>query len=46
MFNPTWENVAIGNSVPELKKRADLVTSSVDDNGIWNACVELGLIED
>ena len=46
MFQPTWENVAMGNAVPELKERADLVTSSVDDDGIRNACVELGLIEE
>lgn len=45
MFRPEWTSVAMGNAVPELKERADLVTSSVDDDGIWNACVKLGLIE-
>lgn len=45
MFQPTWTNVAMGNAIPELKRRADLVTSSVDDDGIWNACVTLGLID-
>ena len=46
MFRPEWTSVAMGNAVPELKERADLVTSSVDENGIWNACVKLGLIEE
>lgn len=45
MFRPEWTCVAMGNAVPELKTRADLVTTSVDDDGIWNACVKLGLIE-
>lgn len=44
MFRPEWTNVAMGNAVPQLKERADLVTSDVDDDGIWNACVQLGLI--
>lgn len=46
MFRPEWTSVAMGNAVPELKERADLVTSSVDEDGIWNACVKLGLIEE
>lgn len=45
MFRPEWTCVAMGNAVPELKERADLVTTSVDDDGIWNGCVKLGLIE-
>ncbi|MEI3377383.1 MAG: HAD hydrolase family protein [Coriobacteriales bacterium] len=45
MFRPEWTCVAMGNAIPELKERADLVTSSVDDDGIWNACVKLGLID-
>lgn len=44
MFVPEWTNVAMGNAVDELKARANLVTTSVDDDGIWNACIELGLI--
>lgn len=36
--------VAMGNAIPELKAVADLVTDNVGDNGIWNACVRLGLI--
>ena len=44
MFCPEWTSIAMGNAVPELKTRADLVTSDVDDDGIFNACVRLGLI--
>ena len=45
MFQPQWTSVAMGNAIPELKERADLVTSDVNDNGIYNACVTLGLID-
>ena len=33
----------MGNAIGELKERADLVTTDADDDGIWNACVRLGL---
>ncbi len=46
MFIPDWTRVAMGNAVPELKERADLVTTDADRDGIWNACVTLGLFED
>ena len=29
----------------ELKARADLITTDVDKDGIWNACVKLGLFD-
>lgn len=45
MFRKEWTSVAMGNAIPELKARADLVTSSVNDDGIYNACVKLGLIK-
>lgn len=38
--------VAMGNSVEELKKAADYVTSNIDQDGIWNACIHLGLIRE
>ena len=38
-------SVAMGNAVPQLKERADLVTSSVNDDGIFRACEKLGLFE-
>ena len=43
MFIDDWTKVAMGNACPELKARADLVTTNVEDNGIYNACVTLGL---
>lgn len=46
MFIPDWTCVAMGNAVDELKKRGDLITTDINDDGIWNACVELGLIDD
>lgn len=36
--------VAMDNGTPGAKAAADLVTTSVDDDGIWNACVRLGLV--
>ena len=36
--------VAMGNSVEELKQAADYVTSSIGDDGVWNACLYLRLI--
>ena len=44
MFVGDWTRVAMGNAVPELKARADYITTDVDDDGIWNACLALGLI--
>ena len=35
--------VAMGNSIPELKKVADYVTTDIGQDGIWNACVNLQL---
>ena len=45
MFTDEWTKVAMGNAIPELKGKADLVTTEVDRDGIWNACVELGLFQ-
>ena len=45
MFVDDWTKVAMGNADPALKARADLVTTNVEDNGIYNACVRLGLFE-
>lgn len=36
--------VAMGNSIEELKQAADYVTSSIREDGVWNACVHLHLI--
>ena len=45
MFSSEWTNVAMGNAHPALKEAADLVTTDADKDGIWNACVRLGLFE-
>lgn len=37
--------VAMGNAMEELKAEADYVTDDIDKDGVWNACVHLGLIE-
>lgn len=46
MFDVVGFPVAMGNAVSALKEKAAHVTSSVSDDGIWNACIELGLITD
>lgn len=43
MFTDDWYKVAMGNAIPELKAKADMVTSAVDDDGIYKACESLGL---
>jgi hydroxymethylpyrimidine pyrophosphatase-like HAD family hydrolase len=34
----------MGNGVPEAKELADLITSDVSEDGIWNGLKELQLI--
>ena len=34
-----------GNATPELKAKADYVTGTVEEDGIFNALEELGLVE-
>lgn len=36
--------IAMGNSIEELKKRADYVTAGIDEDGIEHALKELGLL--
>lgn len=43
MFMDDWLKVAMGNACPQLKEKADMVTNSVDEDGIYNACQRLGL---
>lgn len=38
--------VAMGNAFPELKAAADYVTTDIDQDGIWNACMALGMFGD
>lgn len=44
MFDAVGTSIAMGNGNSEVKEMADFVTDGVDENGIWNACVRLGLI--
>lgn len=43
MFLDEWTKVAMGNASPELKAKADYITSDVDKDGIYHACAALGL---
>lgn len=38
--------IAMGNANPRLKEVADYVTSCINDDGIYKACVHLGLIRE
>ncbi len=44
MFGQSWLSIAMGNACEALKKRADYITTDVDDNGIQNACRHFGWI--
>ena len=44
MFAVCGTSVCMGNGVDAAKLAADMVTSALDDNGIWNGCLRLGLI--
>lgn len=45
MFNPAWTNIAMGNGREPLKKAADYVTASCDDDGILKACQHFGWVD-
>ncbi len=44
MINYAHIGVAMGNATEPIKKAADFTTTAVDDDGIYNAFVRLGLI--
>ncbi len=44
MFGVVGTSIAMGNANPEVKEQADYTTDRVDEDGIYNACVKLGLI--
>ena len=44
MFEAVGTSVAMGNARDEVKRAADYVTASVDDDGILRACEHLGLL--
>ena len=46
MLRACGTSVALGNGTPEAKAAATFVAGDVADDGLYRACVELGLIED
>ena len=44
MFDKRWTSIAMGNAYPALKERADYVTDSNVNDGIYKACVHFGWI--
>ncbi|MEY2191392.1 Cof-type HAD-IIB family hydrolase [Neobacillus sp. BF23-41] len=44
MLKAVGTGVAMGNGVPEARELADLITSDVSEDGIWNGLKELQLI--
>lgn len=46
MIQTAGMGIAMGNSVKELKQAADYVTSPIGEDGVWNACICLGLFSD
>ena len=45
MLRAVGLGVAMGNGDEASRGAADYITDTVDEHGIWNACVRLGLIE-
>ena len=45
MLDAVGTSIALGNANPEVKEMASFVTDDVDHDGIYNACVRLGLID-
>ncbi|WP_028263453.1 Cof-type HAD-IIB family hydrolase [Atopobium fossor] len=45
MFELVGTAIAMGNASDEVKAAANIVTDDVDHDGIYNACVRLGLID-
>lgn len=44
MFKYAGTAVAMGNALPEVKKHADIITTHVDEDGVWNGLKQLKLI--
>lgn len=45
MFSSEWTSIAMGNAIDDLKKKADYITTNVDEDGIYNACKYFGWID-
>lgn len=46
MIRDAGIGIAMGNAVEPVKAVADYVTTAIDQDGIWNACVHFGLIDE
>jgi len=44
MFDAVGTSVAMGNALETVKAAADYVTDDIDEDGVWNALVRLGVI--
>lgn len=44
MFDIASKGIAMGNADTSVKDKADMVTDPIDQDGIYNACIKLGLI--
>lgn len=44
MFEACGIGIAMGNAFEEVKKKADWVTTDIDEDGLWNAFRHLGVI--
>lgn len=44
MFEIASVGVAMGNADEKVKEKADLITDPIDQDGIYQACIKLGLI--
>lgn len=45
IFDYVGLKIAMGNAVSELKEKADYITDTVEENGIFNALEKLGMVE-
>ncbi|MFC3928348.1 Cof-type HAD-IIB family hydrolase [Streptococcus caprae] len=45
IFDYVGFTVAMGNAVPEIKEKADYITNTVEEDGIFNALEKLGMVE-
>ncbi|MBM7642216.1 Cof-type HAD-IIB family hydrolase [Streptococcus loxodontisalivarius] len=45
IFDYVGLKIAMGNAVPEIKAKADYVTDTVEEDGIFNALEKLGMVE-
>ncbi|MCU9533498.1 Cof-type HAD-IIB family hydrolase [Streptococcus sp. CSL10205-OR2] len=45
IFDYAGMTIAMGNAIHEIKEKADYITETVEENGIFNALEELGMVE-